>query len=222
MQFEENNNKKKYMCFCCGFMLDSIEDFKNHIIEKHEEGQDYILCPLENCKAPVRCIKSHFTTKHPGFPLPKTGMMKATIWRDITLNGKIKKKKPKFKQGWYESTKMNKMLQYRSGLEAQVYECLDQWNEVIAYETEPFEIPYIHQGKQHKYTPDIIISFIDGRKECWEIKPSSQTSYKKNKDKWYYANETCKSRGWEFIVITEQGINKLKQAVKEQRKLLLD
>lgn len=142
--------------------------------------------------------------------------MKAIIWKDVAKDGKMKTRKPKFREGYYDSMKMKKTFHYRSGMEANVYEHLDMWNEVLAYEVEPFEIPYIHDGECHKYIPDIFVVFADGRKEVWEIKPSNQTHFQKNKDKWFAAVEACKLRGWGFEIMTETQIEKLRKIIKEQ------
>lgn len=210
------NNQRKFQCFICGIQYTEFSEFKEHIVEKHEEGRDYVLCPLERCKAPVRDVRTHFKAKHPYEKVPPKGQLKAIIWRDIKDNGKIKKRKPKFREGYYESTKMNKSFYYRSGWECTVYELLDSWNQVIAYEVEPFEIPYIHEGNAHMYKPDLFIAFLNGKKEIWEIKPSNQTSLKKNQDKWFSAKRACEVRGWGFEVINEIMIEKLKKAVKNQ------
>jgi hypothetical protein len=197
-------------------MFDALDEFTSHIVETHDEGTDYIVCPLERCKAPVRDMRMHFKAKHPGDKLPQKGMMKATIWRDISAKGQVKKRKAKFREGWHQSTKMGKNFYYRSGYEKIVYECLDSWHEVIAYEAEPFEIPYIHEGQCHNYIPDAFIAFLDGHKEVWEIKPANQTLLEKNQSKWFSAKKACEARGWGFEFITETTINKLKKKVKDQ------
>lgn len=208
------SNKRTYQCFVCGIMFDTYDEFQNHILEEHEEGRDYIKCPLERCQAPVRDLRLHFKIKHPHEQIPKNSQMKATIWRDFSPKGKKRSKKPKFKEGWYFSTKMNKKIKYRSGYEQTVYECLDRDIEVNGFDAEPFKIPYIHKGNQHDYIPDIIVKFLDGHTEIWEIKPANQTNLPKNQDKWYAANEACKKRGWKFVVITEKGIGKLKRKIQ--------
>jgi len=214
LPFVSENNKRKYCCFVCGVIFeDDFEEFKNHIKEKHREGDDYISCPLLRCNAPVRDLRTHFQVKHPGETLPKHGQMKAMIWKDFK-SGKARTRKPKFKEGWHESTKMRRTFRYRSGYEKTVYECLDLMPDVIGYDAEPFRIPYIHLGKEHEYIPDIIVTFNDTRREVWEIKPSSQTHLEINTNKWTAASRECAARGWEFIVITEQGINKLKKRVR--------
>lgn len=213
--FPKSDSKRKYTCFVCGVMFEDYVGFKNHIIEEHKEGEDYILCPLKRCRAPIRDLRMHFKAIHPSEKLPKSGPMKAMIWRDVS-NRKAKKRKPSFKEGWYESKKMQTKFYYRSSYELTVFECLDEWTKVIGYEAEPFKIPYIHKGEQREYTPDIIVTFTDGHREVWEIKPSSQTMMEVNTNKWHAANLSCKARGWDFVVMTEKGIGKLKKTVERQ------
>jgi len=212
----EDKNKKKYQCFVCGVQFTIFDEFTAHILEKHEEGRDYIKCPLKRCSCPVRDVRAHMKARHPTEKIPQTGQLKSLIWRDISPQGKVKTKKPKFREGYYESTKMGKAMYYRSGWEATVFELLDTWNEVVAFEAEPFEIPYIHDGNCHNYKPDIFVAFLDGHKEIWEVKPSSQTHLEKNQDKWFSAKRACEARDWGFEVITEQVIEKLKKTVKNQ------
>lgn len=192
-------------------MFNTVPEYSAHIISEHTEVQDYILCPVEYCKTPIRCLVSHFKLKHPHTPIPKRGLLKATIFRDFTTQKG--RKKVNFKKGYHHSTKMNKAMYYRSGYEEDVYKCLDKLNDIVAYEAEPFKIPYMHEGVMHEYTPDIFVSFADGHCEVWEIKPQAQTSIQMNKDKWSCAEEVCLQRGWKFKVIVEQEINKLKKKV---------
>jgi rubredoxin len=215
--FGEKSNLRRYQCFVCGLQFDNdqFDEFSAHIVDNHEEGRDYVLCPLNRCKAPIRDVRAHFKARHGSEKLPQAGMMKATIWRDVSPQGKTKKK-TKFREGWHESNKMQKNFYYRSGWEKIVYECLDSWNEVVAYDVEPFKIPYIHNGECHDYIPDLFVAFLDGHKEIWEVKPTSQTSLKKNQDKWFSARKACEAREWEFVVVTEQIMEKLKKKVKNQ------
>lgn len=207
----------KYACFCCGVQFSDYEEFKSHIIESHEEGRDFVLCPLEHCRAPVRDAKLHIKVKHPRYDLKNfKGQARAIVWHDFSAKGK-KTRKPTFKQGKYESTKTGRVLGYRSGLEERLYKILDQHDDVMSFYSEPFNIDYIHRGQAHKYIPDLFIVFMDGRKEIWEVKPANQTDLEQNKNKWKAAEEACKVRGWKFEVFTEQRIDKLLQEVKRQR-----
>lgn len=216
MSFFGDANARKYSCFCCSMQFAEYEEFKNHILENHEEGREYVLCPLGHCKAPVRDVKLHLKVKHPHFDIKNfVGQNKAIVWKDFSKSGQ-KTRKPKFKTGSYESLKTGKVLKYRSGLEEKVYKILDKHDDVVSFYSEPFQIDYIHKGQAHKYTPDLIVNFIDGTKQLWEIKPANQTDLEMNKNKWYAAKEACKIRGWAFEVYTEQKINKLAQEVRRQ------
>lgn len=210
---EEEKNKRKYQCFVCGRLFPEFWEFKDHILQNHEEGREYIICPLERCGAPVRDMRMHFKVKHPSEKMPTKGMMKALVWKDFG-SGRKKTNKPKFRQGWHSSTKMNRDFYFRSSYEKKVYECLDEDTDVMAYEVEPFEIPYIHKGHAHKYTPDILVHYLNGHKALWEIKPANQTMMEQNRDKWDAAEEVCKIRGWEFRTVTEMDIDKLKAKVR--------
>ena len=212
-----NKNKRKYSCFICGVKFETFKEFQSHIIEEHEEGRDYIICPLKRCQAPVRCLRSHFKCKHPSEKIPKIGMMKSIVWHDIAAKKRKKTRKPKFREGYHQSSIMNKPLHYRSGYEKTIYECLDVDAEVNAFNVEPFKISYLHKGKEHKYIPDLIVQFIDGSTEVWEIKPANQTFLEVNQNKWRAANKACQNRGWKFIVITETGIDKLKKKIRNQK-----
>jgi hypothetical protein len=200
-------------------MYKSFSEFSEHIVTSHEEGRDYILCPLKRCGAPVRDIRAHFKCIHKNEPIPKKGMMKAIVWHDPVSKGdkKTKVRKPKFREGFYQSTKMNKQFHYRSGYEAKVYEYLDIDIDVASYDVEPFEIEYIHKGKYHRYVPDIIVKYIDGHTEVLEIKPATQTLLEVNHSKWTAADKACKTRGWQFMVVTEKGIDNLKTKVRNQQ-----
>lgn len=213
--FEENNNKRKFQCFCCGLELQTPQEFQTHITETHEEGRDYIKCPLARCQKVIRDTKIHFKLCHPQEPLPKHGAMRSLIWKDFGGKNKGKTRKPKFREGYLVSNKMNgKEVHYRSGMECKIYEILENDPAVITYDAEPFSIQYLFEGKSHKYYPDISILLADGSIEIWEIKPSSQTSWKQNQAKWEAAKLYCEARGWQFTVITEKGLSKLKRKLK--------
>jgi hypothetical protein len=209
--------ERKYQCFCCGVMFDDHLLFKSHILDEHEEGRDYVICPLKRCGFPVRSLPLHYKIAHPTEDIRKVkGPLKAIIWKDFSAKGKGRTKKPSFRSGTYTSTKTGKDYHYRSGWEQKVYELLDQDSEVLGYEAEPFQIDYIYKGMVHKYSPDLFVAFVDGHKEVWEIKPERQTLLEQNQSKWYSAKEACKVRGWGWQVITEQGIEKLKIKIRNQ------
>ena len=212
----KDKDKRKYTCFVCGIQFEEYPLYQSHILEKHEEGREYIKCPLERCQAPVRDVRLHYKHAHRDQQMPEHGQMRATIWKDVKSDGTVRQKKPRFREGWYESIKMSKKLHYRSGYELSVYEILDQDQDVIGFSEEPFKIPYITDGRQHEYIPDLIVKMYNNKTLVIEIKPSNQTTLEVNKDKWRSADAACKARGWEFLVLTEVGISRLKNKVKLQ------
>lgn len=219
-QFDEgitSKGKRSWQCFICGVQHEDYEIYSKHIKDEHEEGREYISCPA--CDAPVRDMRAHYNMKHPARPLPTNVQLRAAVWKDFTTQGKkTKSKKPGFREGNFVSQKMNGAeIHYRSGKECEIYELLEMDKDVVAYYAEPFKVPYCHNGEWHNYIPDIKLQYADGRVEIWEFKPANQTGYQKNKAKWAAMNEYAKVMGWDFTVITEVGIGKLKSRVKNQQ-----
>ncbi len=222
LPFNKDTGKRKYQCFVCGLEYEEFEGFKAHILEEHEAGREYVLCPLSRCGAPVRDLKAHFKAKHPQDAIPPGISHKAIVWKDIggkKGKGGMKTRKPNFRSGSMISTKNNgREMTYRSGWECAVYECLESLNEVTSYAVEPVRIPYMFDGQVHDYLPDLRVFYDDGTVEVWEIKPSSQTTDGKNQAKWAAAKEWCLTRGWTFTVVTETGIDKLKKIVIDRKR----
>lgn len=212
----KNDKVRKYQCFVCGKTYEAFEEYKDHIIETHDEGREFVQCPISWCQAPVRDIRAHFKAKHKGDPIPTQGQMKAMVWKDQNpRDGKLKARKSKFREGFLMSTKNGgKKMHYRSGYECEVYECLEGMTEVISYEVEPFKVQYSFMGEAHEYNPDLIVHFDDGRTEVWEIKPANQTHLPRNNAKWTACQQYCQTRGYNFMVLTEVGIGKLKKGIK--------
>lgn len=215
LPFEKTDPSQRiYTCFVCGLAFKEIEKYKSHILEKHEEGREYVVCPLKRCGYPVRDLRIHFKTIHKHESLPKIGQMKALVWIDQRDPKAKRKKKPVFREGYFISNKNNgKQLHYRSGFENDVYECLEKMNEVLAYDVEPFSVDYWFKGERKKYWPDLMIKFVD-HIEIWEVKPATQTKYEINEVKWTACENYCQMRGWIFQVKTEKGLELLKNKVK--------
>lgn len=207
---EPNKPKKQFQCFVCGMVQNTYEEFKSHIIEKHEEGREYLTCPLKHCMSPVRELSSHFKAKHPNIPLPKTIQHRVAVMYDISSTDK-RKRKVSFKSGFFESKKNGKSMHYRSSWEETFYKCLEVKGDVFSYDVEPFKIPYFYKSQKKHYYPDLIVKFADGRIEICEIKPANQTGLEQNKAKWAACEHFCQLRGWKFTVYTEVLIEKLKK-----------
>lgn len=208
-------HQRRYACFSCGVEFKTVEEMGKHVLEKHEEGRDYVLCPLTRCRFPVRDVRAHFRARHPGETVPEKGQMRAIRWFDHRND---KKRKAGYKEGFHTSPKNGmREIHYRSGWEKDVYECLERMEEVVAFKAEPFPISYWFKGESHHYLPDILVSYADGRQELWEIKPARQTTLPINEAKWAAAAEFCQVRGWEFCVKTQKGIGAMKRDLARRR-----
>lgn len=212
LPFGKHDGKRQFACFVCGVLQPDKASFIEHITKTHEEGREYVVCPMSHCKMPVRDLRAHFKAIHPHYTCPKDQQMKALIWKDAKDPTK-RKKKVSFEEGYFSSAKNRKKLHYNSGWEKQVYEVLEGFNDVVRYEVEPLTIEYWFDGEQHHYLPDLKVHYSDGRKEIWEIKPMNQTNLAVNEAKWESCSIYCEKRDWKFRVVTEVGIGRLKKGI---------
>lgn len=215
LAFEDTGKKQRqFQCFVCGKNFKTLQEMSDHILECHEEGREYIKCPT--CNYCVRDLKTHYKIKHPNRLMPKGMQNKVAVWHDFKTGVK-KTKKPTFRSGEFISNKNGgREIHYRSGMECEFLECLENDHDVAAFAAEPFKIPYYWNGKWHNYVVDLRINYINNTVEIWEIKPATQTQIEQNKAKWAAANNYCQNLGWEFIVMTEVGLGKLKTKLKRQ------
>jgi hypothetical protein len=224
LPFEDPSKPKGrlWQCFVCGRNHNDFDEYKKHIIIEHDEGREYISCP--DCQAPVRDMKVHYRMKHPKRTMPTNIQTRVGVWFDFKTgkDGKSKRsaRKPTFRSGFFTSKKSGKDIPYRSGMECEFYECLEADMDVESFFAEPFKVPYYHKNEWHDYIPDLRINFIDGSTEIWEVKPANQTHYEQNKAKWAAMNDHAANYGWQFVVQTEVGLNKLKTKLKRQQGLL--
>jgi hypothetical protein len=120
---------------------------------------------------------------------------------------------------------------YRSSWELKFMRYLDSHPNVIKWGSEELIIPYKSpiDNRIHRYFPDFIIhkKSEKGTVECTvvEIKPKDQTkppepqtkrtkkyinevyTWGINSSKWKAAEQYCKERGWQFVILTEKELN---------------
>jgi TnsA endonuclease N terminal len=139
-----------------------------------------------------------------------------------------------YKQGFFKPHNPKKYMGdptnivYRSGWEKRVMEWADTQPGVVRWSSEEIVIPYKSpvDNKYHRYFVDFYVETVgrDGqtRKLLLEVKPKAQTlepkkqsrktkryitevvTYGVNQAKWKAADEYCKDKGWEFMLITEE------------------
>lgn len=210
--------ERKWQCFCCGKTCDTYEDYSTHIRDQHEQGREYLECP--DCKAPVRDLKMHYKAKHPKRMMPAGLQTKVIVWKDFRpgkdgkMKGKVKKVNAR--QGVFTSVKCGRDFHYKSGLEEEFFNLLEQDVDVENFYYEPFKIPYFWKGEWHNYIPDLRINFIDNSTQIWEIKPENQLEFDQNKCKWAAANNYCANMGWEFIVQTQDVLDTFRWKIQRQ------
>lgn len=119
---------------------------------------------------------------------------------------------------------------FRSLWEYHVMRWCDLNPDVTKWESEEFCIPYICKtdGQPHRYFPDFLISFRNGKTVLVEVKPKHQTkpperkrgkseekfltealTYAKNISKWEAAQQYCRKQGYIFQVWDETTLNSI-------------
>lgn len=143
-----------------------------------------------------------------------------------------------YKQGFFKPKNPKKYIGdptnivYRSGWEKRVMDWADTQSSVLRWCSEEVVIPYVSpvDGRYHRYFVDFFVEAKgrDGvvRKILIEVKPHAQTqepkvqsrktkryitevvTYGVNQAKWKAAEEYCKDKGWEFLILTEEQLFK--------------
>lgn len=75
-----------------------------------------------------------------------------------------------YKTGFFKSKKNNRILKYRSSYEQEIFKVLEQDDDVLFYEYEPFFIIYSYHGKIRRYYPDLLVHYKKKIKKLVEIK----------------------------------------------------
>lgn len=124
-------------------------------------------------------------------------------------------KKSRYRQGYYDISKSTKYRGeppciYRSGLELQVFDMIENAEDIVGWESEPRDItiPYHYEGKHRKYYIDAKYEKTDGSIWLVEIKPwqqvqKSHPNYPQILAKSKAAHQYCKEHNFEFLILTE-------------------
>jgi len=97
--------------------------------------------------------------------------------------------------GYFSSSKAGTTYFYRSKWELACMKWLDENEQVQTYLYEGVRLKYIDVDKNRSYTryyvPDFLITFTDGHRELWEIKPRAFWNNRRTKLKADAANKYC-------------------------------
>lgn len=206
-------------CCICG---NEFERVARHVLESHSlEMETYLLLHAYDGERPTcACgcgdlVEMHaspgngfctFVHGHHAKGRKKTDEEKAKIGVKNSLNMTLKYLEggPIWSKGKYSSSKTGKTCHYRSSWELKYMKKLDSDELVRFWEYEPLYIDYQLDGRAHRYLPDFIVTFTDGRREMHEVgvksfKESSPICLAKHAS----AAEWCRKRGMTFMVVSD-------------------
>jgi hypothetical protein len=73
--------------------------------------------------------------------------------------------------GYFDSSKLRRLVQYESLLELSVFEAFELVPAVVSYQEQPLQVDVTIDGVRFPYTPDVVIHLDDGRAVVIELKP---------------------------------------------------
>ena len=106
--------------------------------------------------------------------------------------------------GSFYSSKLNRQVQYESGLEQKFLLFLENSKNVAFYQEQPCKIFYEINGNSAYYYPDILFVLEDGRAIVVEIKPIFKMALQSNLTKWSALKAYCQKQGWGLLVTDGQ------------------
>lgn len=104
--------------------------------------------------------------------------------------------------GDFYSEKLDRMVQYESGLELEVLTLLERSELITYYQEQPAVIPYTFRGRNRLYYPDLFVATADGRGLLIEIKPTDRMALSINRVKSNAGRAWAHARGWGWLVMS--------------------
>ncbi|WP_082917923.1 TnsA endonuclease N-terminal domain-containing protein [Mangrovibacter phragmitis] len=104
--------------------------------------------------------------------------------------------------GDFYSEKLDRMVQYESGLELEILTLLERSEQITYYQEQPAVIPYTFGGRNRYYYPDLFIATVDGRGLLIEIKPTDRMALSINRVKSNAGRAWAHARGWGWLVMS--------------------
>jgi len=111
--------------------------------------------------------------------------------------------------GIVSSRKNHGEAQFESTLEQDFYVQLEFREDVVGFQVQPVSIEFTDSNdRKRTYTPDVLVSYSDGRKTLYEVKYSSELQEKKDElvPKFKAAITYSKNNGLFFRIATEKKI----------------
>lgn len=128
----------------------------------------------------------------------------STIIADKIVNGERNHQSGYVGEHFF-SKKNNKEFYLRSSYESRYARMLEDDDDVVSYEHEPFRIPYLLDGSMHNYIPDFFVVRLRGKRQLIEVKPKMFVGGV-NAMKFQAARQWCQLNGVDYCIITEDEI----------------
>lgn len=103
--------------------------------------------------------------------------------------------------GRFRSEKLDREVVFESGLERAVLTTLERSSEVVWYQEQPLAIPYVWQGYERRYYPDILAALRDGRHLLIEVKPLINMPASLNRAKADAGRNYAWERSWGWVTV---------------------
>lgn len=129
---------------------------------------------------------------------------------ELLVNGLQKPYGNNSRHGTYKSVKCQREIYYRSSWELAVMKYLDTNMLVSSWDYECMRIPYMYNNHKRWYVPDFFVSFSDGQKQLWEIKPKEFIDSERNKCKSFAANLWCEQNAIKYFILTRDELLDMK------------
>ena len=111
------------------------------------------------------------------------------------LDGRFKPYGTRNVKGYHTSIRDRKERFFKSSWEHAVMLWLDANPDVATWDYECVRIPYYYDDHKRWYVPDFIVTFVDGHREMWEVKPKEFVGSEKNVLKEEAARAWCPQNG---------------------------
>lgn len=113
--------------------------------------------------------------------------------------------------GYFSSYKNKRLINFESKLEHDFYLLLEFDETVKSYIEQPFKVYYIYQDKKRRYTPDTLVSYVDGIQKVFEIKPifKIQNDLELQEKIELQKQKIKEEKNLELCIFTDANINKI-------------
>lgn len=123
----------------------------------------------------------------------------------LIVEGKFRAYGTNNKKGWYTSTKTGQQCFFKSSWEEAIMKHLDACPEVERWDYESVRIPYTYDNHKRWYVPDFIVTFNDGTRDMYEVKPEHLLQTERVQRTTAAGEAYCRENGFrQYLIVTKQ------------------